>query len=414
MDELSRSLAIAGAGIVGLSCAVWAMSRGWRVLLLDGNAPGSGASFGNAGTIATYACVPVNSPTLAKRLPALLFSAESPLAIDAAYAWRNRSWVLRFIRNCTRDRVEAITDHLGELLSHADAGLNPLLARASANDLLVSNDCLYLYSSPCSYNSAAREIEARQRNGVRLEILSGDQVRELEPAIRAPIYRGLRFNGARHVRDPLALVLRLFDHFRATGGEWLEQHVSHVCPQPGGVTLTLADGSTRRASHLVVAAGAHSASIVGSGAERLPLDTERGYHIIYRHHGNRLSRPVGWADAGLYATPMSMGLRIAGTVELAGLHKRASRSRIAYLERKARELFADLGAVDEEWLGFRPTLPDSLPVIGRSTVSDRILLAFGHQHIGLTLGGITGRIIADLADGRAPNLDIAPYSPDRF
>ena len=414
MDDLRYDLAVAGAGMVGVSCALWARSRGLRVLLLDGEPPGSGASFGNAGTIATYACVPVNDPALVRRLPSLLFSRESPLGVDWLYALGHPGWMLQFLRHCTPARVHEITDRLGDLLAHADAGLNPLIEMADAADLVVSNDCLYVWSTATGYAGAAAGIEGRRRNGVHFDVLDGEAVRTLEPALRMPVHRGLLFRGARHIRDPLALVTRLFERFAHDGGDWLQQAVLEARPHADGVAVTLADGSVRNAERLVIAAGAHSKSITGSGAEALPLDTERGHHILFARHAGLVSRPVGWADAGLYATPMDSGLRVAGTVEIAGLKKPKSPGRIAYLERKAHEMFGDLGRPDEDWLGFRPTLPDALPVIGPSPRSERILFAFGHQHVGLTLGGITGRIVADLAEGRAPNLDISAYSPTRF
>lgn len=418
-DEQTRfDLAVVGAGAVGVSCALWARMRGLSVLLLDGNPPGAGASYGNAGTIATYACVPVNSPAILRSLPGLLFSKESPVGIDWGYAIRNLPWIISFLRNCTPTRVERITDILGDLLARADSGLDPLIEAAGAADLMVANDCLYIYSAAAGFAGAAGGIEARRRNGVDFDVLDAAAIRDLEPALKLPIHKGLMFRGARHVRDPQALVERLHACFIEKGGRWLQSGVARTETRTeageDGVTLHLADGGTRVAGKVVIAAGAHSKSVAGSGAEDLPLDTERGHHLMYHDHGSLVSRPVGWADAGLYATPMDAGLRVAGTVEIAGLKKPKSPHRLAYLARKAQEMFGDIGAPDEDWLGFRPTMPDALPVIGRSPVSDRVLLAFGHQHVGLTLGGITGRIIADLAEDRAPNFDIAPFDPKRF
>jgi len=414
MSEPDYDVAVAGAGMVGVSCASWARSEGAKVLLLDGKPPGSGASFGNAGTIATYACVPVNSPSVLRGLPSLLFSRDSPLGLDAWYALGHLSWVVSFLRNCTAERVRYITDCLGDLLSRADAGLDPLIEAAGAHDLLVNNGCLYVYSSQRSFTAAAESNDARRRNGVRFEVLDTDAVRALEPALQMPIHKGLLFDGARHVRAPQALVERIFARYVADGGGWLCDDVRKVTPADDGVTLTTASGATHRARHFVLAAGAHSRSIAGCGAQAMPLDTERGHHVLFTGRDGLLSRPVGWADAGLYATPMTSGLRVAGTVELAGLDRPKNPRRIAYLARRAQQMFGALGAPEEEWLGFRPTFPDALPAIGRSPASDRILFAFGHQHLGLTLGGITGRIIADLLQGRAPNFDIAPFDPMRF
>ncbi len=414
MKSSEFDLAIVGAGMVGVSCALWARMRGLSVLLLDENPPGSGASYGNAGTIATYACVPVNSPDILWNLPSLLFSKESPLGIDWAYALRNLPWMLAFLRNCTPARVARITDILGDLLARADSGLDPLIEAAGAGDLMVANDCLYIYSTAAGFARAATGLEGRRRNGVAFDVLEEAAIRALEPALKLPIHKGLMFRGARHVRDPQALIERLHACFLEKGGQWRQTGVTRTEAADDGVTLHLADGGTRVADKVVIAAGAHSKSIAGSGAEALPLDTERGHHLMFHKHGGLVSRPVGWADGGLYATPMAAGLRIAGTVEIAGLEQPKSPHRLAYLKRKAHQMFGDIGAPDEDWLGFRPTMPDALPVIGRSPHSGRILHAFGHQHVGLTLGGITGRIIADLAEDRAPNFDISMFDPKRF
>ncbi len=414
MSDSDFDIAIAGAGIVGVSCALWAQMRGLKVVLADGNPPGSGTSFGNAGTIATYACVPVNSPSIISGLPFYLFSKESPLGFDWRHALTNMPWMISFLRNCSKDRVSTITDHLGDLLSHADAGLDPLIEAAGAEDLMVSNDCLYVWSTQAGHEGAKASNEARKRNGVAFDLLSTDEIRDMEPALQMPINKGLLYKGARHVRDPLALTERLHAKYVALGGTWVQQEVIDTAADDAGVTVSLGDGNTLRAGKFVVAAGAHSKAIKGSGAARAPLDTERGHHLLYKDHGHLISRPVGWADAGFYAVPMDSGLRVAGTVELAGLTKPKSKGRLDYLARKAHDMFGDIGTPDEDWLGFRPTLPDSLPAIGPSPKSPNILFAFGHQHIGLTLAGITGRIIADMAEGRAPNFDVSPFAPNRF
>ena len=413
-DQTPFDVAVIGAGAVGVSCAMWARMRGLSVLLIDEGAPGSGASYGNAGTIATYACVPVNSPDIVKNLPALLFSKEIPLGLDWRYALGHMPWMLAFLRNCSAGRVRAITDHLGDLLSHTDAGLDPLIEAAGADDLMVNNGCLYVYSSQPGFEAAAESINARQRNGVEFDVLDAKAIRQLEPELGMPLHKGLLFEGARHVRDPEALIRRFHGWFVDNGGTWLQSRVKATSTGDHDVSIELAGGSSRLAHKVVVAAGAHSKSIRGAGTQHLPLDTERGHHVVYKQQNHLLSRPVGWADAGLYAIPMDGGLRIAGTVEIAGLSKPKSSDRIAYLTRKSHEMFGDLGVPDEDWLGFRPTMPDALPVIGRSTISDNIIHAFGHQHIGLTLGGITGRIVADLVEGRAPNFDISPFDPGRF
>ena len=185
-------------------------------------------------------------------------------------------------------------------------------------------------------------------------------------------------------------------------------------PDDTGVTAYTGDGTEISAGHLALTAGARSRRIKGTGAENLPLGTERGYHILYRNHGGQVSRPVGWAEAGFYATPMAHGLRIAGTVEINNIDAAPNAKSIAYLQRKSHEMFGPLGNPDDTWLGHRPTMPDALPVIGPSSASSRVILAFGHQHIGLTLGGVTGKIVTELARGQVPQCDISNFAPQRF
>lgn len=407
-------VAIAGAGIVGVSTALWAQKAGLKVVLCDPKSPGSATTFGSACTIATYACLPINSPSIFTSLPSLMTSKESPLSINYLYAMKNLGWMLSFLSNCRREKVELIIKALGQILSHADAGLDPLIAEAKAQDLMVSNDCLYVWSSEAGYQSATAGNQMRRDQGVTFDEISNDDVRQLEPAIQVPVHRGLLFKGARHVLNPQKLVERMHARFTELGGTTIAQSINTVHADNAGVTLYLADKSSFRTSHFVVASGAHGKTIKGSGVENLPLGVERGYHITFPNHIDKVSRPVGWAEAGFYATPMELGLRIAGTVELNDIKAAPNPVRLSYLRRKAGEMFGDMGEPQTEWLGFRPTMPDSLPVISTSKQSSRIIHAFGHQHVGLTLGGITGKIVTDIIQGNQPPLDIESFSDRRF
>ncbi len=414
MTKENFDVAVVGAGMVGVCSAMWLQRSGKRVVILDKNAPGTGTSYGNAGTYAPFGCVPLNSPQLVKSLPKLLFSKSSPLSVDWAYAATHLPWMLAFLKNCAPEKVEHITAALANILAHVDAGFDPLIDAAGARDLVVANGAIYAFSTKAAYEKALPGIAARERHGVAVKVLDEGPIREMEPALRMPIHKAMYFSEARHVLDPKGLIERLVKQFLSDGGSWRQREVSGVTPLEDIVEIHCQGADDLEAGQVVVAAGAHSKSIRGSGAETLPLDCERGYHIVFRGEQDRLSRVVGWQEHGFNATPMGAGLRLAGTVELAGLKKPLNPQRIDYLTDKAHQMFSGLGEPEEEWLGHRPTLPDSLPVISRSARSDRVLLAFGHHHIGLTLGGITGRIIADLAEGRVPNFDISAYAAERF
>ncbi|UWQ36803.1 FAD-binding oxidoreductase [Leisingera aquaemixtae] len=405
-------IAIAGAGAVGMSCALWAQMRGHRVLLADPNPPGSGASYGNACTLATYACLPVNDPSVLTGLPGLMFSKDSPLSLSYAHALRNPRWMLSFLANCRAAPSRRIAGHLADLLAHADAGINPLIEAAGAQDLVVARGQLSVWSTARAAEAATADLEQRRALGVPWREVGPEEALEMEPGLRLPVRRAVHFHAARHLRDPQELITRMHRVFTELGGTTLQAPVEAVRASATGVEVQ-ADGQSLTAGRAVIASGAFSKRIAGAGTGKLPLGTERGYHLMYEGEAHRVTRPVGWGEAGFYAVPHAQGLRLTGTVEIAALEAPANQRRLAYIARKGAEMLGPLPDPDSDWLGFRPTLPDSLPVIGPSPQSDRLLYAFGHQHIGLTLSGITGRLIADLAEGRQPNVDLSPFAADR-
>ncbi|WP_435660534.1 NAD(P)/FAD-dependent oxidoreductase [Leisingera caerulea] len=405
-------IAIAGAGAVGMSCALWAQMRGHRVLLADPNPPGSGASYGNACTLATYACLPVNSPSVLTGLPGLMFSKDSPLSLSYAHALRNPRWMLAFLANCRSGPSRRIAGHLADLMAHADAGINPLIEAAGAQDLVVERGQLSVWSTASAAAAATADLEQRRALGVPWREVGPEEALEMEPGLRLPVKRAVHFHAARHLRDPLEFITRMHRAFAELGGTTLQAPVEAVRASATGVEVR-AEGQTLTAGRAVIAGGAFSKRIKGAGTDKLPLGTERGYHLMYEGEAHRVTRPVGWGEAGFYAVPHAQGLRLTGTVEIASLEAPANRRRLAYIARKGAEMLGPLPPPGSEWLGYRPTLPDSLPVIGPSPHTDRVLYAFGHQHIGLTLSGITGRLIADLAEGRQPNVDLAPFAADR-
>ncbi len=405
-------LAIAGAGIVGTSAALWARMRGLRVVLIDPGSPGSGTSSGNAGTIATYACMPVNDPSVLRALPRLMFGRDSPLSISYRYALTHPRWMLSFLANCRATRSREIARHLADLLAHADAGLNPLIAEAGAEDLVVSRGQMSVWSTEEGARGAEAGLALRRSFGIAVEELTAAETRDLEPGLALTVARAVLYPEARHIRDPEALVRRLHARYTDLGGATLARRVSEVRTAGEDVVLTAGDTEVT-ARRAVLAAGALSGRVRGARAERLPLGCERGYHLMFAGEAQRITRPVGWAEGGFYAVPMAKGLRLAGTVEIAAPDAPANPTRLAYLARKGAEMLGPLPEPSSTWLGLRPTMPDALPAIGFAPGSDRIIHAFGHQHLGLTLGGVTGRIVADLAEGRQPNLGLDAVRPGR-
>ncbi len=408
------TVAVVGAGIVGTSCALWLQKKGFSVILIDPEKPGSGTSYGNACTIADYGCVPINSPTIFRRLPGLLFSKESPLSVDPGYALRHLSWQIRFLRNCRKTKVERISRILGKLLKKTYQGLDPLIEFSGSQHLLSQPGCMYVYKNSGEFKNARAANQLRRDQGVEFTELDAGDIHDLEPNIKLPFEKGLLFDKASQVLNPQSLTTSYLDCLLSNQGRYVQQRALSIDHANAAVSVNLDNGEKLHADRVVIAAGAFSGRIMGTGAHRLPLDTERGYHIQYTGLQSLLNRPVCWNAAGFYATPMDEGLRLAGTVEIAGFSEAKNPRILNYLKRKGDEMFDLPEQPDQEWLGFRPTLPDALPAIGYSPYSEYVLFAFGHHHLGLTLAGITGKLIAELINKEEPSHNIKPFNPARF
>ncbi len=409
-----KTIAIIGAGIIGTSCALWLQKKGFSVILIDPEKPGSGTSYGNACTIADYACVPINSPALFKRLPKLLFSRHSPLSVDPVYAITHLSWLLHFLRYCTPSKVARITGIMSELLKKTYQGLEPLLTFSNSQLLLSRQGCLYVYKNEDEFARARASNQVRKDHGAHFTELDTDDIRALEPHIQCAFHKGILFDSASHVVNPQSLTTSYFECFLANQGRSIKQRAVAVEPNQDAVSIILDDDEKLTVDRVIIAAGAFSRQIKGSGAHLLPLDTERGYHVQYTGLQSLVNRSVSWNEAGFYAIPMDHCLRIVGTVEIAGYTEKKNRRNLNYLIRKGQEMFDLPEQPDQEWLGFRPTLPDALPALGYSPVSESIVFAFGHHHLGLTLAGITGKLIAELINDEPLSHDINPFDPQRF
>lgn len=406
-------IAIVGAGFIGLASAASLMRDGHRVTLFDPSGVGQGASFGNAGTFAHYACIPVNNPSVFRDLPRFLLSNHSPFRLRWGYLPQLAPWLARFMMSSLPRRYEASAAALAVLLGRAQEGYAPLLANAELARFVRSRECLYLYSNAASFDAARPALDLRRKLGVAFDVLTGTQIRSLEPSL-APIFeRGVLFSDSWHFSDPQGFLQTLYEQLAAQGLTLKRSSVSAVQASADGASV-IVDGVASRFSHVVIATGARSAQFAKQCGDAVPLDTERGYHVRYPGAQQLISRPVGWAERGFYMTPMSDGIRVAGTVELAGFNETRNRSLIDLLTFSSKRALPALDAPDSSWLGFRPTLPDGVPVLGRSSASERVIYAFGHQHLGLTLAGISGRVVADLVARRALPFDLAPYAATRF
>jgi len=406
---------VVGAGMVGVSAALWLQESGHVVTLIDRGAPGHGASYGNAGIFATYGCIPINAPRRIVDAPSMLLDPASPLSIQWSYLPRFLPWALRFLSACRPGRVRATVRALAAILARAEEGFRPLARRAGLESLLGSAGALYIYESDESWRRDRGNRERRRAHGVASRDLDPSEVYELEPALAHVVHRGVHLEDVFFLRNPHAVVDGLARAFVQCGGRLRHAEVRTIGSGVPGLLEVAISGERILADRVVVASGAWSKRLLGRLAERIPLDTERGYHVVFPGGASLLNRPVAPVEGGFFMTPMEGGLRAAGTVEFAGLDAPPRAARTEALAAAARRLLPDLGDPAERWLGFRPTLPDALPAIGPLPADPRILCAFGHQHLGMTLGGITGKLIAELVDGtEPPSVDLTPFLPARF
>ncbi len=406
MAPAQHEIAVIGAGAVGLACALHLHDAGHDVCLIAPEDEESGASYGNAGVIADYAVLPIGTPDLLHRLPALLWARDSPLALHKAALATLAPWLLRFALECLPGRARANADAIAALLSPAGNAWRALAARIDATAQLRGNGALMLYEHP---DHALRLADYRA-HGVTVTPLDEAALGQMEPALRGQP-GGALFPDAMTLHDPAAVMRALRAALAAVPR--YSHRVTELAPDAQGVTLT-GPGLALRATRVVVAAGAWARPLAAMTGDRVPLDTERGYHLEYALARLPLARHVSPVARGFYLCPMAGRLRVAGTVELGGRDAPPDPRRWALLDRGARALLGDLPPPCARWVGCRPSLPDSRPVIGPATGNDRVIHAFGHGHLGLTLAPVTARIVAALVAGARPPVPVAPYRPGRF
>jgi D-amino-acid dehydrogenase len=412
---MAQRVVVVGAGIVGVSSAFSLRRDGHAVTLIDRAEPGEGASFGNASIIAMWAVAPVQTPGIVWKVPGMLLDPLGPLAIRWRYLPRLAPWLCRFVAASGRRRVEEIASALAALLAGAVEAFDPLLRAAQAPDLIRRAGAIGLYETEADFRGSAPLLELERRLGVRQETLDADAVRQMAPALAPAFARGVFYPEVAHAADPHLLVKRLAEAFVRGGGRLVREEAVGFEIGGGAVRAVRTRAAVHPCDAAIVAAGAWSKPLAAALGHRPPLDTERGYHVQLPAPGVELRLPVYVPDRGIAMTPLTGGLRLAGTVELGGLAAPPDWRRAQALLARARGWLPGLkeeGAT--RWMGFRPSMPDSLPVISGSPRLRNAFFAFGHGHLGLTLGARTGAIVAALVGGRDPGLDVAPYRIDRF
>lgn len=368
---------------------------GRDVALIEPEEPGMGASYGNAGTIADYATVPLGTPNVLRNLPNLMLDRHSPLSIHYTTVPGLLPWLVQFAYQCLPGPSRANAKALGKLLDNASGLWHETAREIGAAHLLHQRGCLYLYESQKAFKAAVNDERMRRDNGVKLQVINACDVLKLEPALQ-PFEGGAHyFPEASSIDDPGALMKLLSARLQDLGVNMISARANSIDDSDRKIRISCNTGIVE-ARKTIIAAGAYSRSLARAVGENIALDTERGYHIEFDLHTPPVSRPVCSARRGFYASPMTGRLRIAGTVEFGGLLKPANPSRLNQLERGARELFPALGKPSRSWLGFRPSVPSSVPVIRRARRNGNVILAFGHGHLGVTLAPMTAAMVHKL------------------
>jgi len=411
--EKKLKVGIVGAGIQGISNALFLQKKGFNVTIFDRDEPGSpAASYGNAGHFSPYASVPINRPDILTDIPAMLLSSTGPLALKWNYVPKMIPWFLQFLRNCSTKKMMHTAKNMHQLLDLALPAYDELFDEIDLGGLVEKKGILYIWNDQ-SLKSRELEIKVRNELGVDQEVLTTKEIHDLEPNIKPIYHGGVYYQYGRHARNPKKILLKLFDLFLKKGGKFLKLNIKDITFDEEKPIIK-SETQSFIFDKIVIACGSFSKKLTDNLDEKIPLDTERGYHIHFKDCDHLLSRPVIFQNRGFGITPMEQGLRVVGTVEFGGLDNPLSKSRVKNLINNAKYMLDNLPEHEDEWLGFRPTLPDYLPVIGPSKKYKNVFYCFGHHHLGWTLGPISGKIISSMVAEENTNLNLKPYSSQRF
>lgn len=409
------NVVVVGAGVIGLSVALMAQARGLAVTVIDRAGPAGGASAGNAGAFAFSDILPLAAPGLLAKVPGWLIDPLGPLALPPSQALRLVPWLWRFARACTPQAFARATAAQTALMDLSRAELEPFLAATGTGAMLEKRGNLQVYETEAEFRAALPGWQARARHGVEFHHMDAEEMARLQPGLSARFRHGTFTPGWYSIADPRLYTLALAERFRVSGGQILRSEVTGLVPEAEGVTVFLGIDTPLRAERVVVAAGAHSHLIGRSIGERLPLEAERGYNTTLPPGALDLRTQITFGGHGFVVSRLSSGIRIGGAVELGGLTRPPDFRRSEAMLKKAKAFLPGLRVSDGvQWMGLRPSLPDSLPAIGRARATPRIIHAYGHGHLGLTQSAGTARLVADLLTDQPPAIDLSPFSPQRF
>ena len=410
----ANSVAVIGAGIQGVCIGLNLIKKGFKVTIVDRDEPGkNSASYGNAGHFSPYASLSMNRPDVLIDVFPMLLSATGPLALRWNYVPKMIPWFLKFIKNCTKKKMMHTAKYMHQILDLALPAYDELFEEIDISGLVESRGIIYFWTDK-DLKSRELEINVRKELGVEQRLLKPHEIHDLEPHIKQIYHGGVLYPSARHAKNPKKILLKLFELFSKRGGKFLKENVETINFSNDNKPLIKTSSNFYSFDKAVIACGAFSKKLTDQAGEKIPLDTERGYHVHFKGHDHLLSRPVIFLNRGFGITPMEQGLRVVGTVEFGGLQNPLTKKRILNLVNNAKYLFPELSDHYDEWLGFRPTLPDFLPVMSPSKKYENLFYCFGHHHLGWTLGAISGKIVSGMIAGENTNLDLSPYNSLRF
>jgi len=415
-EDLNKksSVGVIGAGIQGVCISLFLIKKGFKVTIIDKEDPGKeSASYGNAGHFSPYASVPINRPDILADIPSMLLNSTGPLALQWNYVPKMIPWFLKFIKNCSKTKMMHTAKYMHQILDLALPAYDELFQDIDISNLVESKGIIYFWTDK-DLKSRDLEIKIRNELGVKQQLLTPHEIHDLEPHIKKFYHGGILYPNAKHARNPKKILLKLFDLFLKKGGLFEKQNVKTINFLQNSKPEIKTELKSYIFDKAVIACGAFSKKLTDQVDEKIPLETERGYHIHFKGFDHLLSRPVIYLNKGFGITPMEQGLRVVGTVEFGGLENPPSKKRILNLVNNAKYLFPELKQHNDEWLGFRPTLPDFLPIIGPSKNYKNLFYSFGHHHLGWTLGAISGKIISSMIAEENTNLNLSVYNSKRF
>ena len=412
-----KSVGIVGGGIQGTCIGLELIKKGIPVTIFDKKNPTdpefNSASYGNAGHFSPYAVVKFNRPDILYNLPKMLFSSNGPLAVKWNYLPKMIPWIYNYLKNCNKESMLHTAKYMHQICNLADDAYEEIFKEIDISNLIDRQGNIYVWNNK-NLNSRQTEIKIRDQLGIKQKILSQKEIIDLEPNLKPVFDAGVIYEDSYHTRNPGGVLKKIFELFIKKGGNFIKADVKKTFEISDLKTVIKTESKEYTFEKIVLAAGAFSKKFTDQLGENIPLETERGYHVHFKNMDALISRPVICLDRGFSMTPMNQGLRAVGTVEFGGLENPPSKKRIAYLIKCAKEFLPQLEDHEDEWLGFRPSLPDFLPVIGSSLKNKNIVYAFGHDHLGWTLGAITGKIVSGIVAEEKTNLDLSPYSSKRF